>query len=92
MRVIYVPIGGKSPNYPAEPGRHGLVEFYDLRHMHTPDGQFISRYTLDTYMEDYDNSLGLDLMGYEPDWKINANTRMIIGDWIKYLTKETTHA
>lgn len=89
MRVIYY----------VHLGRHGLVEFYDLRHMHTPDGQFITRYDLDTYMNGwqgdggYDCGRGLDLYSSEPDWKINADTRMIIGDWIKYLTKqEATHA
>ena len=95
MRVIYVQPGGKSPNYEAEPGRYGLVEFYDLRYNHTPDGQFITRYLPDTYMEGHDSGRGLDLVGYEADWKIGADTRLIIGQWINYLTykpQEVIHA
>jgi len=100
MRVIYVQPGDKSPNYQAEPGRYGLVEFYDLRYPHTPDGQFISRYDLDTYMNGwcgdggYDCGRGLDLYGSEPDWKIGSDTHQIIGEWINYLTynmQEASH-
>jgi hypothetical protein len=96
MRVIYVQPGDKSPNYATEPGRHGLVEFYDLRYDHTPDGQFITRYLPDTYMKGwqgdggYDCGRGLDLQCNIPDWKIGADTRLIVGQWINYLTYNQT--
>lgn len=100
MRAIYVQQGEACPNHPTELAMRGFVEFYDLRHMHTPDGQFITRYDLDTYMNGwcgdggYDCGRGLDLYGSEPDWKIGADTRQLIGEWIKYLTykQEATHA
>jgi hypothetical protein len=98
LRVICVPKGEKSPNCAEAPNPQGLVEFYDLCHPHTPNGQFIARYDLNTYMNgwngnsSYNCGYGLDLYGSEPNWKISANTRTFLGDWIKYLTKETTHA
>ncbi len=46
-----------------------LVEFFDTRHKHTEFGQFVSRYYLKTIQDCTD---GLDLMGYEPSWKIGA--------------------
>ena len=57
-----------------------LVEFYDMTYasddVHNsafgPRGQFVSRYYRSTLMEGRRG--GLDLMGYEPVWKIDAGT------------------
>jgi|TARA_B110001454_G_scaffold12048_1_gene11092 hypothetical protein len=53
------------------------VEFYDADNEHTIDkpsgimlGQFVSRYYISTIADG--GSGGLDLMGYEPKWKMNA--------------------
>jgi len=56
-----------------------VVEFYDADHPHTIDapsgtvlGQFVARYYISTICDG--STGGLDLMGYEPKWKINALT------------------
>jgi len=46
-----------------------VVEFYDARHDFDPEGQFVSRYYVETLLEDEEG--GLDLMGYEPSWKLD---------------------
>jgi|TARA_B110000263_G_scaffold232888_1_gene229293 hypothetical protein len=53
------------------------VEFYDADNEHTIDkpsgimlGQFVSRYYISTIADG--GRGGLDLMGYEPKWKMNA--------------------
>ena len=54
-----------------------VVEFYDADNPHTIDapsgtvlGQFVSRYYISTIADG--GSGGLDLMGYEPKWKMNS--------------------
>lgn len=49
-----------------------IVEFYDARQNEgfTTLGQLVSRYYLSTIL-DLDGN-GLDLMGYEPDWKVTG--------------------
>ena len=54
-----------------------VVEFYDADNPFTIDapsgtvlGQFVSRYYISTIADG--GSGGLDLMGYEPKWKMNA--------------------
>ena len=54
-----------------------VVEFYDADNPHDIDpvsgtilGQFVSRYYISTIADG--GSGGLDLMGYEPKWKMNA--------------------
>ena len=54
-----------------------VVEFYDADNPYTIDapsgtvlGQFVSRYYISTIADG--GSGGLDLMGYEPKWKMNA--------------------
>jgi hypothetical protein len=58
-----------------------MVKFFDARHKHTPDGQFISDYYLDTIL---DGLNGLDLYTSEPSWKIDARWMSIIRDWASY--------
>jgi hypothetical protein len=91
FRVVLLP-DGKSDNFPysgswrsTEP----LVEFYDARYRNvrgfTPDGQFISRYYLETLLtrgacrgEGY----GLDLQGDVPNWTIDATTMRTVAIWL----------
>ena len=49
------------------------VSFYDARYDFTEHGQFVSGYYLDTLIEDRAEIevRGLDLMGYEPSWKVD---------------------
>lgn len=51
-------------------GSQPLVEFWDRRYSHDRQhrAQFVSRYHLDTLL---DHVGGLDLMGYEPSWKLD---------------------
>lgn len=51
-----------------------LIEFYDARFPHTPLGQFVSRYNLDTLMEDGEKwrSQGLCLDMDIPDWNVSV--------------------
>lgn len=62
------------------------VEFYDSRYPHTPLGQFVSRYFVDDII---DGTTGLDLMGYEPSWKIDAAAMSIVRSW---LVQETSRS
>jgi hypothetical protein len=66
------------------------VEFYDMTHARNPDyqnssiwknGQFVSSYYAATLMERPTG--GLDLMGYEPVWKIDARAMDKVRAWIK---------
>jgi hypothetical protein len=46
-----------------------LVEFYDARYLHTPHGQFVSRYCAATFL---DVKGGLCLQGGIPAWSLTA--------------------
>lgn len=59
-----------------------LVEFYDQRYIHTPLGQFVSRYYMSTLLEKKDQHVGLDLQGNVPDWKINAEQMNLVREWL----------
>lgn len=86
MRVILLDAGEDNPNYPAATCKDkAIAEFYDGRYPHTPDGQFISRYYVETLMENRDrHTYGLDLMGYEDDWKIDGRTFGLVLNWLEY--------
>lgn len=59
-----------------------LVEFYDQRHMHTPLGQFVSRYYMSTMLDKRSQDKGLNLEGSVPEWQINKEEMIIIKDWL----------
>jgi hypothetical protein len=59
-----------------------LVEFYDLRYGHTPDGQFITRYDFYTMIEDYRSFAGLNLNGGVPNWSIDGDTMHMVRGWL----------
>ena len=86
MRAILVQAGDKRPNHLEVTAQQDLIEFYDLQHMHTPDGQFIGEYYVDTYLERANSGNGLDLYCSEEAWKITGTTRSLIADWVNYLS------
>lgn len=69
-----------------------LVEFWDRTHAGKPhrhgagawpaDGQFVSRYYLSTMIE-RPAGVGLDLVGYEPAWKISAADCKAVDAWLR---------
>jgi hypothetical protein len=80
FRVLYLP-DGTSPNFPNMTQRHlALVEFYDLRFQHTPDGQFIGRYYLSTLMVNWPP--GLDLNADVEFWTVDALSMDRVMSWL----------
>lgn len=64
-----------------------MVEFYDDTHHSEwadPLGQFISRYYIETLLTDRRPGVGLDLCGYEPQWKIDGLTMDWFVVWLRY--------
>lgn len=80
LRALLVP--ANSPNFNKVSFDEAVIEFYDLRYSFTPDGQFISRYNLKTFLE---GSGGLCLDGGVTAWNISGVTRVLIMKWLKYL-------
>jgi hypothetical protein len=56
-----------------------LVEFYDTDYDFDVYGQFVSRYSMSTLLS---HRAGLDLLGHEPKWKIDAGTMKHIIRWL----------
>jgi hypothetical protein len=85
MRVLFVPKGEPSPHHKSSENQtDSVVEFYDSRYPHTPDGQFISRYYASTLLEDEGMCHGMDLYGGEKDWKINGPEIELVRGWVRY--------
>jgi hypothetical protein len=83
FRVLFIPAGVQTPHYPAASRPEAQVEFYDLEHMHTPDGQFTGgRYYLDTLMERSDSHKGLILDGGIDKWTLNSGDMQLVMDWL----------
>jgi len=100
FRVVLL-LDGKSTNFPASNrwrGKLPLVEFYDARYRNvrgfTPDGQFVSRYYLETLLSvdpGHERSRrGLDLEGGVPDWTIDAITMRTVAAWLRTHTRPPT--
>jgi len=86
FRVVLL-LDGKSDNFPAASEQtEPQVEFYDLRYRNvrgfTPDGQFVSRYYLETLVG-RDRRYGLDLQGDVSDWTIDASTMVSVILWLR---------
>lgn len=86
FRVVLLP-DGKSINRPAankyNTNDKPQVEFYDLRHPHTPDGQFTGAcYYLDTLLED-PTGYGLSLYGGVDEWTVDAEAMVIVRTWLR---------
>ena len=76
-----------------------LVEFYDATYENETfgeRGQFVSRYYASTLLgRDYNENrsladqagIGLDLMGYEPVWKIDGQAMDIVRAWVDNQTE-----
>jgi hypothetical protein len=67
-----------------------VVEFYDCRYEHTPYGQFVSRYYIETLMENILPDVpvgGLNLDGGVPSWSISARGMERVIAWLKSLEK-----
>jgi len=87
IRVVIIPVKEASPNFPhVKREDEDLIEFYDRRYQHTPDGQFITRYFTSTLLETQAGIPvgGLDLYGGESAWKIDGRTMKTVRDWIMY--------
>lgn len=60
------------------------VEFYDTRFPHTPLGQFVSSYYVETLIADGPrNECGLNLHGGVADWTIDAVAMSIVRGWLR---------
>jgi hypothetical protein len=61
-----------------------MVEFYDLRYMHTPDGRFTgARYNVDGLLENRKPFNGLILDDDVESWRIDGDTMEMIARWLK---------
>ncbi len=62
-----------------------MVEMWDMEHMHHSErGQFTgARYYVSTLLEGDSPNRGLDLVGYEPAWKMDAPAYRELIDWLK---------
>lgn len=64
-------------------GPEVLVEFFDKRYEHTPNGQFISRYRADTLLDNKTNVYrGIRLEGGVPEWEIGPTHLWVIQAFI----------
>ena len=86
FRVLYIKKGEKSPNRPVTADKDALIEFYDLKHKHTPDGQFIADYDVQTILE---GESGLDLHGGVPSWKVSASDMKKVREWVTEIDADT---
>lgn len=82
MRAVR--LGPNEPgNYPAAVESEPLVEFYDRRHPHTPDGQFTGgRYFVTTLRERDQTIAGLSLAGDVEDWRVDSTSMGLIMTWL----------
>ena len=90
FRAVFIPAGGKSSNFNLGEITKPMVEFYDRRYKHTPDGQFTgARYYVDTLMEDsgwYPGKVGgLNLHGGVSDYSLGQEEYTEILDWMETL-------
>lgn len=66
-----------------------LLEFYDAQYPHTPHGQFVSRYYLETLLQNCDQAdRGLCLHGGEPTWQISGKSLGLCLSWAESLTRQ----
>jgi hypothetical protein len=86
IRAVYIPKGQTSPNFPEKAISDSLVEFYDLRYAHTPDGQFTGgRYYVKTLLASDSEFHGLNLNGGVEAWKIDADAYQLVKSWLQTL-------
>jgi hypothetical protein len=82
FRVVVL-VDGKSENFQtASLGNRTLVEFYDLRHKHTPDGQFTGhRIYLDEALESSEYCMSWT----EDSWGMDSRTSRVVREWLYFL-------
>lgn len=91
FRAVLIPTGGQSDNYNLGVAKESMIEFYDLTHSHTRDGQFTgARYYVSTLMDSRGwNPIkaqnGINLNGGVSDWVIDHETFENILDWVHNL-------
>ena len=65
------------------------VEFYDLTYRNQKgfgeEGQFVSRYYVETLLENPNDNAALQLDGGVPEWTIGAEEMVAIRAWLKIL-------
>lgn len=88
MRVLLVLKNEKCPNHNTH-SEIDMVEFYDLRYDHTPDGQFIAAFFLDDLNDIRYTGKGLILLGSEREWQIDDRTKGMVIDWAGYILYKT---
>ena len=57
-----------------------LIEFFDTRYEHTPLGQFVTRYYVETLLDREPGGLLLDAGNHE--WSVTANGMERIRNWL----------
>ena len=70
-------------------GDKPLVEFYDTRYPHTEFGQFVSRYYVETILNDDGygpKDCGLILHGGVPEWTLSAKDMDTVRNFLKEVT------
>lgn len=85
FHVVRTPAGARSPRGAGKyHPKRTEIEFYDARYDHDPRfaplGQFVSSYLPETLAGHVG---GLDLMGYEPSWKVTAEGMATICEMLK---------
>jgi hypothetical protein len=63
-----------------------LLEFYDMKYPHTPYGQFVSRYYVQTLFES-NSQFGINLDGGVPRWSLDATALKEVLTWVKTIVK-----
>lgn len=83
FRAVFL-LFGESENFPGANTGQPMVEFYDRRYSHTPDGQFTgARYNLFDLLEGRKPFSGLILDGGVESWRIDGDTAEMIVRWLK---------
>lgn len=89
FRVVFLPEGKTFGTYTKWPeDSEPMVEFYDLRYTKNfgPDGQFVSRYHVDTILgrSEYGSGVGgIDLYGGVRDWSVDDDTMAKVRAWLE---------
>jgi len=83
FRVVVL-VKGRSENFvTASMGERSLVEFYDMRYSHTPDGQFTGHRI---YLHDAIVAPEFILDYGVEDWRIDSVTSRMVREWMLSLS------
>jgi hypothetical protein len=89
VKVVPATEGHRKTGFP-DLDSDSIVQFYDSKYAGVngfpPEGQFVSSYYLrSTLFEKPHNGGGLDLCGYEPEWKVSAEDYKTVRKYLKAL-------